>query len=201
MLMVNYRGSGGYGEKFRSLNVENLGLGAIQDIHSGIDYLDHQNMIDTSRMGCMGWSHGGFISALMATTSKRFKAISVGAGITNWKTFYSNTDLHPETRQYLKSTPWSNPSIYEKTSPITYINQASTPTLIQHGEYDARVPIENAYELLQGLRDMDVDTKLVIYKGLGHRIYKPKERLAAIWHNWQWFGKYLFEEEITLPIE
>lgn len=201
VLRPNYRGSGGYGEKFRSLNVENLGLGAASDILSGIDYLDSLKMIDTSKMGCMGWSHGGFISALLSTTSNRFKAISVGAGITNWTTDYANTDVHPFTLQYLKATPWSNPAIYKKTSPITYINQATTPTLIQHGEYDRRVPIANAYELLQGLRDVGVDSNLIIYKGLGHIIYKPKERLAAVWHNWQWFGKYVFDEEIVIPLE
>ena len=201
VLRPNYRGSGGYGEKFRSLNVEYLGIGAALDILSGIDYLDSLNMIDTSKMGCMGWSHGGYISALLATTSNRFKAISVGAGISDWMTDYVNTDFHLFTRQYLKATPWSNPTIYAKSSPITYINQATTPTLIQHGEYDKRVPIANAYELLQGLRDVGVDTKLVVYKGLGHRIYKPKERLAAVWHNWQWFGKYVFGEDIKIPLE
>lgn len=201
VLRPNYRGSGGYGEKFRSLNVENLGIGAAQDILSGIDYLDNLGIIDTNKMGCMGWSHGGFISAFLTTTTNRFKAISVGAGITNWQTDYTNSDLHPFTTQYLKATPWSNPDIFKKTSPITYINQATTPTLIQHGEYDKRVPIANAYELLQGLRDVGVDTKLVTYKGLGHVIYKPKERLAAVWHNWQWFGKYVFGEDIRLPLE
>ncbi len=201
VLRPNYRGSGGYGEKFRSLNVKNLGIGAVSDILSGIDYLDSLGIIDTDKMGCMGWSHGGFISALLTTTTNRFKAISVGAGVTNWQTDYSNSDLHPFILQYLKATPWGNPEIYAKTSPITYINQASTPTLIQHGEHDSRVPIANAYELLQGLRDVGVDTKLITYKGLGHVIYKPKERLAAIWHNWQWFGKYVFGEDIKMSLD
>ncbi len=201
VLRPNYRGSGGYGEKFRALNVENLGLGAVDDILSGIDYLDSLGIIDTNKMGCMGWSHGGYITALLATTSDRFKAFSVGAGISNWVTYYVKTDLHPFTIQYLRDTPWKNPAIYAKTSPITYINQATTPTLIQHGEYDQRVPIENAYELLQGLRDQNVDTKLIVYNGLGHTIYKPKERLAAVWHNWQWFGNYVFGEDIKIPVE
>ncbi|TMM57284.1 S9 family peptidase [Maribacter algarum] len=201
VLRPNYRGSGGYGEKFRSLNVENMGLGAVDDILSGIDYLDSLGIINTEKMGSMGWSHGGYISALLATTTNRFKAISVGAGISNWATYYVATDLHPFTRQYLKATPWNNPEIYAKTSPITYINQATTPTLIQHGEYDQRVPIENAYELLQGLRDRDVDTELIVYNGVGHTIYKPKVRLAGVWHNWQWFGKYIFGEDIQIPVE
>ncbi len=194
----NYRGSGGYGEKFRSLNVGNLGIGDAWDVLSGIDYLDSLNIIDTTRMGCMGWSQGGYISAFLATSTNRFKAVSVGAGITNWKTHYSTTDLHPFTLQYLKSTPWVNPEIYAKTSPMTYINNASTPTLIQHSKNDQRVSIVNAYELLQGLRDMDVDTKLIIYDFPGHAPSKPKERLAGACHNLEWFGKYIFGEEIEI---
>ncbi len=201
VLRPNYRGSAGYGEDFRSLNVENLGVGDAWDVLSGIDYLDQKGMIDTTKMGAMGWSQGGYISAFLTTTTNRFKAISVGAGISNWVTYYVNTDIHPFTRQYLKANPWEDMEIYEKTSPMTYIRQAATPTLIQHGEFDKRVPIPNAYELMQGLQDMGVDTKLVVYKGFGHGITKPKERLAATWHNWQWFGKYIWGEEIELPVE
>ncbi|TFH37565.1 MAG: S9 family peptidase, partial [Bacteroidia bacterium] len=201
VLMPNYRGSAGYGEEFRKLNVENLGVGDAWDIMSGIEYLDSRGMIDTNRMGSMGWSQGGYISAFLTTNTNSFKAISVGAGISNWMTYYVNTDIHPFTRQYLKATPWENEEIYRKTSPMTNIKNATTPTLIQHGEFDTRVPVPNAYELYQGLLDVGVEAKLVIYKGFGHGITKPKERLAAMWHNWQWFGKYIWDEEIDLPLE
>ena len=83
----------------------------------------------------MGWSQGGYISAFLTTKhADRFKAISVGAGISNWMTYYVNTDIHPFTRQYLKATPWDDPKIYADTSPMTYIKSAKTPTLIQHGD-------------------------------------------------------------------
>ncbi|MDX1639014.1 MAG: S9 family peptidase [Balneolaceae bacterium] len=199
VLRPNYRGSAGYGEEFRSLNVRNLGVGDAWDVLSGVDHLAEEGLIDTTKLGTMGWSQGGYISAFLATYSNRFDAASVGAGISNWVTYYVNTDIHPFTRQYLKATPWEDMDIYEKTSPMTYINNATTPTLIQHGENDRRVPIPNAYELLQGLQDMGVDAKLIVYEGFGHGITKPKERLAAMWHNWQWFGKYLWNEEIELP--
>ena len=179
ILRPNYRGSAGYGEKFRELNVENLGVGDAWDVHSGIDHLAAQGLIDTTKMGAMGWSQGGYISAFLTTSSNRFKAISVGAGISNWMTYYVNTDIHPFTRQYLKATPWDNEAVYKKTSPMTYINNASTPTLIQHGEFDKRVPIPNAYELLQGLRDKKVPAKLAVYKGFGHGITKPKRTTSC----------------------
>lgn len=199
VLQPNYRGSAGYGEDFRSLNVENLGVGDAWDVLSGVKFLEEKGIIDGDKVGSMGWSQGGYISAFLTTNSDKFKAISVGAGISNWMTYYVNTDIHPFTRQYLKATPWSNQEIYEKTSPMTNINNAKTPTLIQHGEFDRRVPTPNGYELFQGLQDVGVETKLIIYKGFGHGITKPKERLAAMWHNWQWFGKYIWNEEIEIP--
>lgn len=201
ILRPNYRGSAGYGEKFRSLNVRNLGVGDAWDVLSGVEYLEKEGMIDGDKVGCMGWSQGGYISAFLTTNSDKFQAVSVGAGISNWMTYYVNTDIHPFTRQYLKATPWSDQEIYERTSPMTNINKASTPTLIQHGEFDRRVPIANAYELVQGLRDVGVETELIVYKGFGHGISKPKERLAATWHNWQWFAKYIWGEEVELPSE
>lgn len=202
VLRVNYRGSAGYGEKFRSLNVRNLGVGDMWDVMSGVDYLKQKGMVDTARMGCMGWSQGGYISAFLTTNTHVFKAISVGAGISNWITYYVSTDITPFTRQYLQSTPWNDMDIYRKTSPMTTINQASTPTLIQHGEFDRRVPISNAYELYRGLQDRGVPSRLVVYKGFGHGINKPKERLAAVWHNWQWFNHYVFgEKEGSIPTD
>jgi dipeptidyl aminopeptidase/acylaminoacyl peptidase len=202
VLRVNYRGSAGYGEKFRSLNVRNLGVGDMWDVVSGINYLNSKGMIDTSKMGAMGWSQGGYISAFLTTNTNIFKATSVGAGISNWVTYYVNTDITPFTRQYLQATPWNDMEIYLKTSPMTNINNATTPTLIQHGEFDRRVPIPNAYELYRGLQDRGVPSKLIVYKGFGHGINKPKERLAATWHNWQWFNKYVFgETEEPMPVE
>src|SRR5512132_879651 len=98
---------------------------------------------------------------------------------------------------YLKDTPGDDAGIYRKTSPITYIKQARTPTLIQHGENDARVPIPNAYELYQGLRDNNVPARLIVYKGFGHGLTKPKAIRAAMEHNLEWFDKYFWGEQKT----
>ena len=146
VLEPNYRGSAGYGEKFRSLNVRNLGVGDAWDVLSG-DRLPDQakGLADPDQVGTMGWSQGGYISAFLTThDSARFKAVSVGAGISDWMTYYVNTDITQFTRQYLKATPWDDPEIYAKTSPITYIKSAKAPTLIQHGATDQRVPLPNA---------------------------------------------------------
>jgi dipeptidyl aminopeptidase/acylaminoacyl peptidase len=193
----NGRGSAGYGEKFRMLNIRNLGVGDAWDVISGIDYLVTQGIADNDRVGVMGWSQGGYISAFLTThDSARFKAGSVGAGISDWTTYYVNTDIHPFTRQYLKATPWDDPEIYRKTSPITYVNRAKTPTLIQHGDQDKRVPPPNAFELYQALKDRGVPVKLILYRGFGHPIDKPKQQRAVMDHNYEWFSKYIWGEDV-----
>jgi len=195
ILRPNYRGSAGYGEKFRALNVRNLGVGDYSDVISGVDALITKGFVDRERVGSMGWSEGGYISAFITASSDRFKAVSVGAGISDWMTYYVNTDITPFTRQYLHATPWDDPEIYKKTSPITYIAKAKTPTLIQHGENDRRVPIPNGYELRQALEDHGVPVKMVVYKGFGHGITKPKQQRAVMEENEKWFAKYIWGEE------
>jgi dipeptidyl aminopeptidase/acylaminoacyl peptidase len=197
VLEPNYRGSAGYGGKFRALNVRNLGVGDAWDVLSGVDSLIARGIVDAAKVGTMGWSQGGYISAFLAThDAARFKAISVGAGISDWMTYYVNTDITPFTRQYLKATPWDDPEIYAKTSPITYIKQAKTPTLIQHGATDQRVPLPNAFELYHGLQDNHVPTKLIVYQGfggVGHGPSKPKSNRATMDHNLEWFDQYMFQ--------
>jgi dipeptidyl aminopeptidase/acylaminoacyl peptidase len=196
ILKVNYRGSAGYGEKFRRLNVRNLGVGDAWDVISGVDYLIARGWVDREKVGCMGWSQGGYISAFLTASSDRFAAISVGAGISDWATYYYNTDITPFTIQYLGDDPVDDPEIYNKTSPIAYIKKAQTPTLIQHGELDKRVPIANAYELRQGLEDRGVKAEMVVYKGYGHGITKPKSMRAVMQHNLGWFNHYIFGDPL-----
>jgi dipeptidyl aminopeptidase/acylaminoacyl peptidase len=204
VLKVNYRGSAGYGEKFRQLNVRNLGVGDAWDVLSGIDHLIAKGWVDREKVGCMGWSQGGYISAFLTSSTDRFKAISVGAGISNWATYYYNTDITPFTIQYLGDDPIDDPEVYQKTSPMSYIKKARTPTLIQHGELDRRVPIANAYELRQGLEDRGVKTEMIVYKGFGHGISKPRAMRAVMHHNLAWFNHYLWGDPLpdlsSLPL-
>ncbi len=197
VLRPNYRGSAGYGEKFRSLNVRNLGVGDYADVISGVDSLIAQGFVDKDRVGSMGWSEGGYISAFITTSSDRFKAVSVGAGISDWMTYYANTDITPFAPQYLHATPWDDPEIYRKTSPISYLKTAKTPTLIQHGGADRRVPIANGFELRQALEDKGVPVKMVIYDGFGHPINKPKQQRAVMEENENWFDHYIWGEPLA----
>ncbi len=201
VLRPNYRGSAGYGAKFRALNYRNLGIGDHQDVIAGVNLLVKQGHVDPARVASMGWSQGGYISAFNTTYSTRFKAVSVGAGISDWLTYYANTDITPFTRQYLGATPWQDPDVYRRTSPITYVNMAQTPTLIQHGSNDARVPIANAYELRLALEDRGVPVKMVVYDGFGHAINKPRQMVAALAENMAWFGHHIFGDPLPADLD
>lgn len=195
ILEPNYRGSAGYGSAFRALNVRNLGIGDMWDAMSGVDSLIAKGIVDPTRMGSMGWSEGGYISAFLTTHTDRFKAISVGAGISDWMTYYVNTDITPFTRQYLRATPWDDPAIYAKTSPITTIKEAKTPTLIQQGSNDRRVPVPDSYELYRGLQDEHVPARLIFYMGFGHGVNKPKSQRALLQSNLDWFNHYIWDKD------
>ena len=197
VLQPNYRGSAGYGAAFRALNVRNLGVGDMWDVVSGVDSLIARGIVDGSKVGSMGWSQGGYISAFLTTHTDRFKAISAGAGISDWRTYYVNTDITPFTRQYLHATPWDDPEIYQKTSPMAAIKQAKTPTLIQVGSVDKRVPPPNSFELYRGLQDQHVASRLILYNGFGHPITKPKSNRAVMQANLDWFNHYIWGEELA----
>ncbi|HTZ48548.1 MAG TPA: S9 family peptidase [Verrucomicrobiae bacterium] len=196
VLEPNYRGSAGYGAAFRALNVRNLGVGDMWDVMSGVDYLISKGIVDPTRMASMGWSEGGYISSFLTTHTDRFKAISEGAGISDWMTYYVNTDITPFTRQYLHATPWDDPEIYARTSPITTIKQSKTPTLIQQGSNDKRVPVPDSYELYRGLQDQGVEARMILYSGFGHGVNKPKSLQALQQANWDWFNHYIWNEPI-----
>ena len=196
VLKVNYRGSAGYGERFRALNYRNLGVGDAWDVISGVDALVARGWVDRERVASMGWSQGGYISAFLTTSSTRFVATSVGAGISDWRTYYYNTDITPFTINYLGADPVADPAIYAKTSPVDYVRGAKTPTLIQHGELDRRVPIANGYQLRQALEDRGVPVEMVVYKGFGHGITKPKSQRAVMQHNLGWFNHYIFGDPV-----
>ncbi|WP_299515371.1 S9 family peptidase [uncultured Rummeliibacillus sp.] len=194
VLEPNYRGSSGYGNEFLKANYRKLGIADYDDVISGVDRLVEKGISEKDRVGVMGWSNGGYISAFCSTFSNRFKAISVGGGITNWSTHYANTDIPYFIKMHLGNTPWNDPEIYAKASPMTYIKSACTPTLIQHGEIDARIPVSNAYELYQGLKDMEVDTDLIIFKGMAYSSDHPGITAAIMKQNLMWFSHYILEK-------
>ncbi|HUU78611.1 MAG TPA: prolyl oligopeptidase family serine peptidase [candidate division Zixibacteria bacterium] len=198
VLKVNYRGSLSRGQAFLELNKGNLGIGDLWDIESAIRYLDKQGFLDTTKIGCCGWSQGGYISAFVGLHSKQFKAVSVGAGVSDWYTYHISNDVPFFTTDYLYTSPYRDRELYWKTAPISNIKEAKTPMLIQHGEIDKRVPISNAYELYRGLKEMNVQVELFIYPGMAHPITKPRENRAIMYQNLNWFSHFLLGEDLNL---
>lgn len=188
----NYRGSGGYGDDFRAKNVRKLGIAYAEDVISGLEFLTQQGIADPQRVAAMGWSAGGDAAAFLALRTHRFKAVSVGAGISDPMTDYFSNDQPQKAEEYLLATPWSDPEIYRQVSPMAGIATADTPTLIQHGRNDRRVSWVNAMELYRGLSERQVATALVLYERSGHYPDKPSDQLAAAEHNRRWFDAYLW---------
>ncbi|MEZ4733438.1 MAG: prolyl oligopeptidase family serine peptidase [Caldilineaceae bacterium] len=200
VLKPNYRGSTGRGQAFTELNVNNLGVGDLWDIESAIDLLVDRGWVDPARIGCMGWSQGGYISAFAGLHSERFQAVSVGAGISDWYTYHISNDIPYFTTDYLTGSPFRNREIYTKTAPISNLANAKTPMLIQHGSEDRRVPLANALELYRGLQEMGVPVELFIYPGMAHPITKPRENHAVMHQNLTWFTHYLLGKALELTL-
>lgn len=198
VLQPNYRGSLGKGQWFKELLIDNIGVGDLWDIETGIDYLVKQGYIDESKIGSMGWSQGGFISAFVAMHSDKFTAVSVGAGVSSWRNYYIGSDMRDSMP--LSGTPYSSKrmELYEKTAPISGIKKAKTPMLIQHGEKDQRTPVVNANELFRALKEKGVHTEFFVYPNYGHEISNARDCYAVLMQNYRWFCHYLLGEELEL---
>lgn len=191
ILRANIRGSTGYGKEFRLKNYRDWGGQDFVDLMSGIDFLIEQGVADKDRLAIMGWSYGGYMTAWTITQTHRFKAASVGAGISDLISMAGTCDVPAFLTCYFGGPSWDELALYLERSAIAHIKGVTTPTLIQHGSDDARVPPSQAYELYHALKEQCVPSQLVIYPRSGHNISEPKLLLDAAERNLSWFNKYL----------
>ncbi len=194
ILQPNVRGSGGYGEGFRKANVIDWGGKDLEDLMAGVDYCIEQGWADPERLGIMGWSYGGYLTAVAISRTQRFKVASIGAGITDVLSYYGTTDVPDFVEAYFGGPPWRNNQLYLERSPTLSADHIVTPTLIQHGEQDDRVPLSQSQELYVALKKRGVPTELIIYPREWHIIKEPKHQRDAAFRNMQWFKKWLTQE-------
>ena len=191
VLRPNPRGSSGNGKKFRYANYNDWGGGDYQDLMTGVDHVIKMGIADENRLGVMGWSYGGFMTSWTITQTKRFKAASVGAGVTNLMSFTGTADIPSFLPDYFGGEFWDNPETYRKHSAMFNIKGVTTPTLIQHGERDERVPLSQGLELYNALKRQGCTTKMVVYPRTPHGIEEPRLLVDCMERNLEWFGRYV----------
>lgn len=192
VLRPNPRGSTGYGKEFRCANYEDWGGMDFIDIMSGVDSLIAQGKIDPERLGVMGWSYGGYMTAWIISQTSRFKAASWGAGPYHLVSMAGTTDLHRFFTDYLGDFI-DQKELYNERSPIHHVVNIKTPCLIQHGVEDKRVPVSQAYELYYALENAGKKPTLILYPKMEHRISDPKMQLDAMECNLAWFKQHLIK--------
>ena len=187
----NPRGSYGQGEAFTRANVKDFGYGDLRDILVGLDAIGQTIPVDPQRIGLFGWSYGGYMTMWAVTQTNRFKAAVSGAGLSDWLSYYGTNDIDTWMIPYFGNNVYDDPSVYARSSPINYIRQVKTPTLMVAGDRDAEVPVTQSYEYWHALRDLGVPTELVIYPGEGHLFYKLSDQRDVARRITGWFDRYL----------
>ena len=187
----NYRGSSNYGEKFRLQISGDYFRQGFDDIMTGVDHLIAAGIADADQLGMMGWSAGGHWSNWTLTHTNRFKAISSGAGAVNWISMYAETDVHPNREFYFQGTPYENWDHYIAMSPLRYIRNAKTPTLIHVGQEDPRVPRPQSEELHMALKKLGVPTEFIVYPRMGHGLSEPRYQMIKMVAEYKWFEKWI----------
>lgn len=192
VLLPNPRGSLGYGVGFARASFEDWGGGDFEDILAGADFLIEEGYADPDRMGIGGWSYGGYMSAWAVTRTRRFAAAVVGAGISNLFSFHGTTDVTPTfLSSYFRDVAYKCRDAYGAHSPITYVGQAETPTLILHGEADVRVPLGQGYELYRGMRQLGLPVEFVVYPRERHSFEEIYHQINVVERVIDWFESHL----------
>jgi dipeptidyl aminopeptidase/acylaminoacyl peptidase len=192
VLRPNYRGSTNYGHKHRNDIVGNYFPPGYEDIIAGVDHLIAQGIVDANRMGALGWSAGGHWSNWILVQTDRFKAISSGAGTSNWISMYAQSDVQRNRQYYLgNKLPYDDFDAYWNQSPLKYIRNAKTPTMIHVVEGDPRVPSPQSVELHMALKQLGVPTELFMYPGNTHGIPDPRNQFVKAVSEMAWMDYYV----------
>ncbi|HTS75419.1 MAG TPA: S9 family peptidase [Bryobacteraceae bacterium] len=187
----NPRGSYGQGEAFTSANVKDFGYGDLRDVMAGVDTVLKTAPVDPQRLGVAGWSYGGYMTMWTVTQTQRFKAAVAGAGIANYQSYYGENSIDQWMIPYFGASVYDDPQIYARSSPITFIKNVKTPTLVVVGERDGECPAPQSFEFWHALETFHVPVELVVYAGEGHSFRQPDHRRDVLERTVEWFEQYL----------
>jgi dipeptidyl aminopeptidase/acylaminoacyl peptidase len=192
VFMPNYRGSTAYGHAFYAANRGRLGEIEFKDIESGVDSLIAAGKVDASRLYYGGWSWGGYLTAWTIGSTKRYRAAMVGAGVTEVVGQYVLSDInHGQSSLWeFKGNPWKNLDTFDKSNPMRLMSHVVTPTLVAHGDNDARVPAFQGLLVYRALSDLGIEVKLLKYPREPHGLREPAH-MAHLLANWAaWFDAH-----------
>jgi dipeptidyl aminopeptidase/acylaminoacyl peptidase len=187
----NPRGSYGQGEAFTQANIKDFGYGDLRDILRGLDAVEKTAPIDPERIGVTGWSYGGYMTMWALTQTDRFKAAVSGSGLSDWLSYYGTNNIDTWMIPYFGASVYDDAKSYERSSPIMFIKNVHTPTLIVSGDRDAEVPITQSYEYWNALRRLGVKTEFVVYPDEGHFFFKRADQIDVMSRLVNWFDTYL----------
>ncbi|MBS1867149.1 MAG: prolyl oligopeptidase family serine peptidase, partial [Acidobacteria bacterium] len=199
VLRPNYHGSNDYGLKW----AESICCGKYYDletpdINAGVDYLISKGMADPDRVGTMGWSNGSILStSLLITYPDRYKTASVGAGDVEWFSDWANVDFGESfDAYYFGKSPWQDPELYIKKSPVFKMDRIKAPVLIFHGNADRNVPFAQSWTYFRTLQwHGKVPVKFVVFPDEPHGPRKLTHQLRKVSEEVAWFDKYFFKSE------
>jgi dipeptidyl aminopeptidase/acylaminoacyl peptidase len=200
VLQPNFRGSTGKGLAFAQANKNTWGKGDYHDCMTGVDAIVASGVADPDRLGAFGWSYGGYMTFWILTQTDRFKAVSPGAGLSNIYSMYSQNDIQRYLRWfYSDKSPWEATDLYWDRSPMKYVRNVKTPTMIMHGQVDTRVPIAQAQEFYMALKEMKVPVEFVVYPRENHGFTEPRHQMDRVRRYVWFFSKYLTAPLVTEP--
>jgi dipeptidyl aminopeptidase/acylaminoacyl peptidase len=189
VFMPNPRGSYGQGEQFTLANVKDFGHGDLDDILAGVDSVVKNYPVDDKRIGIAGWSYGGYMTMWAVTQTHRFRAAFAGAGIANWQSYYGENGIDQWMIPYFGASVYDDPGVYAKSSPINFIKNVETPTLVMVGDRDAECPPAQSYEFWHALKTMRVKTEFILYGGEGHGFHDPQHIRDRFERILRWFNE------------
>ena len=191
--LPNPRGSTGYGDEVQRMVIEDWGGLDFQDIMTGVDTLVARGVAHPDSLGVMGWSYGGYMTAWAVGQTDRFRAAVVGAGITEPISMWGTQDIIHVFEGYFGGSPWEPErwEVYQRSSPLAYVRNVATPTLIIHGTGDERVPPNQASIFHRSLRALEVPTELVWLPRTGHGPSEPGLQFETAVRQKAWMDRWI----------